>query len=705
MAKVYKSQKYSSILDEINKNIGIWYAYYDINIRNFRTDQEFLFLKQWTDDEDQEFVRLRKPKMTFNKIYDYYKKVISEQRNVTPNLQVRCLEGKSDQNSIDIRADIVRQIAYSSKSDIVYQTAFEKMLAGGFGAIRVVTEYESPKSFNQHILLKRIDNPDRTFFDSNAKEPTKSDGQYCGYYDSLSKSEFEKLYPDIKYPQSFPYNNEGATSFSWGDKDNITIVEYYKKEWFNFNLYQLSTGETVTEKEYQKILEQYQSLLEATAVDNIEIPITPPEIIAKRQSSNYKIKQYKAIQDKIIDENEWPSKEFPIIFCPGDVHIIDGRERTLSFTKYARDAQRLLNYIVSELAQAVKNNRREQFLATPANVSGEAVLGMWKNSSIQQGVLLANPDPITGQMPIKLPEPEIPQSLIALYKNIDADIRSILGYYEANLGSEGQELSGVALRTRQKAGNQSVGVFFDNLDRAVEQVGRVVMSLLPKIYDTERNVKGQSFDGKVRDITVNQPGINNTVYNDLTTGSYDIVIEAGPSFAVQRAEAMQVMLQMVQVGGEQTYRLLADLLAQNTDLENTPQIVKRLEKLVPPEILAEEKKLPPPPPPPPSPEQIAAQQAMQLKMKELQLKAIQIQADTNKTQQEQQIEAAKVMYELETLQLEREMAGVRATAEVRKAQLEQESKIIESMSKIIGAHSKVMSHKHTMINDILNPTS
>ncbi len=697
MARKNSSEKELDLLAEISKNIGRWYESYTENLRYLREDKNFLFLSQWDQNDRAEFNRLQKPMLTFNKIYDFFKKVVGEQRYNTPNLKVRSINGESNQKAIDLRTDIVRKIAYDSKSDIVYQTAFENALAGGFGALRVMVDYETPKSFNQHIFLRRIENPERVFFDPNAKEATKHDGEFCGYYDIRDRKEFKREYPDIPHPESFPEQAQ-IQEFKWGTKDTISVVEYYKKEWFTFTIYQLDNGKTVTDKEYRDIKTKYEEMVGMEDVSGINQPIILPEIISSRKSSDYKIMCYKAIYGKILEKYKWPSKHFPIVFCPGAVHIVDAEERTISFVRYVRDAQRFLNYCGSEIAQAIKNSRREQFIGTPANMSGQGIIDMWRNPSVQQGILLAEPDPITKAMPTRLPASEIPTTLLDQYKRAELDIQSVLGYYEANRGAPGQELSGVALKERQRTGNMSVAVYMDNLDRCIEQTGRIILSLLPEIYDTERKMSIQTQNGKDKDITVNQQ-VAGGVENDLKSGEYDIAIESGPSFAVQRENALQILVEMAKIN-PQIFPLVADLIAENIDVENNPQLVERFKSLVPKDILAKEEGEPARPPQP-NPQMMMAQQEMKLKQAELQLKQQEQQLQAQQAQKQQQIDAAKTELEMLKLQNDQEMNRLKTGAEISKAQLGYEGDVANAMSKIMSAHSNIAKHNSATAHSLM----
>lgn len=700
MARKTVSQKNQEILSEIGKNANTWFSQFNNNIQNFRADKRFAYLEQWSETDINEFTRLNKPRLTINKVYDFVKRVVGEQRQNTPNLMVRSINGQASQKDITLRSNIVRHIAYGSRADIVYQSCFENQLVGGWGCIRVRTDYVSSKDFNQDIYLYPVVYPERTFFDVNAKECTKHDGEYCGYYDRMSKKEFKSRWPEVPYPQSFPaqYQNN---SFNWGAGDEITIVEYYRKEYYTFKLYELSDGRVVTDKEYTKLKQDFlqQNELEEMPEEGDLLYGLFPSVENERKSRDYKIMCYKACAEHILEKYEWPSKFFPLIYVPGDSHFIDGVEHTLSFVRFARDPQRILNYVTSEIMQAVKNGRREQFIGTPANVSGSPQLAnMWKNPSQQQGILLAEPDPVTGQMPTKLPASEIPTTLIQQSQVANLELQSVMGLYEANRGAQGQEVSGVALMARQRTGNMGVAVYHDNLERGVEQAGRVILDLLPKIFDTERQISVQNENNQTMNIVVNKQYAADMVENDLRRGNFDVYIKPGPNFAIQKEQALKLLVDLAGMNPE-VFNLVADLIAENVSIEKSQQLVERFRTLVPPPILAKEQGQPPPPPQP-NPQQMAAQAQIQLKQQEMMLKQRQMELDYAKAMEQHKIDAAKNELELMQMNQDAVLGRVKAGAEITKARLEHNADVANSMATILKSHTDIAKHNHEMTKEL-----
>lgn len=161
----------------------------------------------------------------------------------------------------------------------------------------------------------------------------------------------------------------------------------------------------------------------------------------------------------------------------------------------------------------------------------------------------------------------------------------------------------------------SAYVYRDNLNQAIEQGGRVVLDLLPVIAgENERHMVISKADGKTDSITLNkvvgEDGNGNKILeNSLDKGNYDIEIDTGPSFAVQKDVALE-FLQATLQANPQVFPLVADLWAKNLDVQFGPQIVERFQSLVPPEILAKEQGKAPPPQQP-NPQAMMMQMQMQ----------------------------------------------------------------------------------------------
>ena len=704
----------AEVLKKAREDLVLWEGYFGENVTRGKDDMNFVLRDQWSAVERSEFNRLFKPAMTFNKLYDTTKKVVGEQRKNKPDLMVRSLTGKSTQKQIDLRADLVRTISYQSQNDLVYQTAFRSALMMGYGAFEICLDYESPTSFNQIIRYELIPDATRTSFDPTALKPHKGDGNFCARQYVYTKEEFYATFPHVMNPVSYS-DPRSLLDFQWETRDTIVVCKYTRKEWYPIKLFLLNDGTSVTEEEWEEMqpeIKMQEELAASASVVGDMIRKTIPEIIGERMSKDYKIRQYVLTQNQIIEYTDWPSKYLPIIFVDGDSNFINGQQYTRSFIHEAKDAQKFVNYVGSEIAAEIKNRRREQWLGTPDNILGYEQ--MWRNPELQAGMLTARPDPKTGAMPQKMPQWELSATLQQQFQRGSQDIREILGFSE-NEALQGHDMSGKARRERKLEGSMSAYVWFDNLNQAVEQGGRVVLDLLPVVAgEFERHMIVSKADGRTESVTLNkvtgetedgEPIRDNT----LDGGDYDVEIDTGPSFAVQKDMALEFFQQTLQAN-PQTFPLIADLWAKNLDVQYMPQIAERFKTLVPPQIIAKEegKQLPPQPP---SPQEQMAQAQLQQQQQALKM-----------NEQKMHLEEQQLMERAEELKIRKEKhlleqaeMILKAQEMKRKAGLEEQHLKVEHGKLLLDADktekdfsaqiAKVLSeiHRHNNPHDKGNP--
>jgi hypothetical protein len=144
----------------------------------------------------------------------------------------------------------------------------------------------------------------------------------------------------------------------------------------------------------------------------------------------------------------------------------------------------------------------------------------------------------------------------------------------------------------------------------------------------------------------------NALFNDLSTGKYDLVVTSGPNFTTERQETSEAMQRIISAYPE-LMKLAGDIVMGNMDFKDSDKLAKRIEKTLPMALREQKEGEPPPQPMPPSPqvqiliektktEQIK-QQKEQLAVK---LKLIEIYLATKESQVEIRKEIIKVMAEV-----------------------------------------------------------
>lgn len=571
------------ILSRIDKRVNDWFSYFRENNQHYEIDTKFVYDEdgQWTAQEISEYRQEFKPRMSFNMAPRFILNLQGEFASNTPALQSRALDNSTaSQARIDLSEGITRKISFDSRNNIIYQTTFGCALSGGYGAYGTEVVPETVMSFNLIPRFYLIQDPTTCFWDPSARDPDKGDGALCGRSFTMSKDEFKSRFPDVEAPESYSAANSFSRSFSWLTENDIVVVDYYEKEYFKRHIAQLSDGAVMDFDKAEELVERSTNIankikkLSENSLEPIQSQQIPKlEIVKDGMVDDFKIVFYRAVKGQIIDRSEWDGKKLPIIFQPGVSRWVDGKEKTISFIHWMKDAQRAYNYSRSEYMYRLKLTRYEPFLLSEGMAQGHE--REWKEAHRARAALFYKEVP-SGKIPVRQPPQEVPQSLLAASNQSLSDMQNTTGRFEANLGAQGNETSGVAIQSRQAPGNMNAFQFFENARLAIESGARVISDLLPKLFDTERNVSVQQDNGKIISKTINVKDDDDT---SLPLEELNIQITVGSSFEQQQAQAVEQLLSLVSalppLGA-----VVPDLVVENLNIKNAPQLVKRIQDFV-----------------------------------------------------------------------------------------------------------------------------
>lgn len=668
-----RSRPENEVIEQAKKDVKAWFDYYSENIVRAREDIYFTFVSQWQKDVEMDRKRKNKSILEFNRLYTHVTQVLGEHRENTPSFKVRAASKDVEQNSVDIREGLLRQISYESRSDIAFQTCLRNQMCGGWGVLGAYVDYEDEDNFDLTVRISQ--EPDQTviFFDPMAKEFDKADGRFCGKYTSIRKEDFERRYPNVQVYSDFPYSQNYSHWSGWGDEQHVTIVDYFVKEFYEETIVKLSDGRVLTKKEAEIAIAESQ--IERDSIINqmgnvIPFGMNPPDVlheVDRRKAEHYKIMHYKLVENAILEKTQWPADFLPYIYVDGDSSYIEGYQRTKSFVEFAKDAQRMMNFVGSETADAIVNSHRSQWIATSKNINTEQLQEIWRRPDVHQ-TLIYNPDS-SGATPQQIQPFQLSPALFQLQSLYDSDITNILGRYQSNLGAPSNEQSGVAIYNRAMQGNSSTFIYLDNLNRGIESLGRLILSIIPKVYDNTRNVVLRSHDGDQSFVTINNVLPGNFIENEIDDEKYYIEVKSGPNYQIQKTKSLELLLKLAQINPQAT-PLLMDLIAANIDVENMPQLVERMKMLVPPKVLAKEKGEPmPQQPEKPNPELIIEQMKSQNQQMEQRLKAMELSIKEQQIMADREENYLKSQSAIKSDYLKNQATNTKAMAEIRKAEM------------------------------------
>lgn len=609
------------LITTANECINAWNGYYSGAFVTAKFMRGFQYIDAWTAGERR--ARGRRATLDFNNLQTIIRSLLSEQREADPQIELMPVNAMVSPKSIAVRTDLLRYISLKSNSKMVYQTAYKDSLDCGFGAMLAVTEYESPDTFNQCVRIRAIPDVLTCGWDVNAQHPNKTDGDMCYYTVVMSVQEFKRRWPDKDPALATAPITANTQSYGYTQNDKTAYVTvYFHKEYFNKTVSQLENGKSYTKEGFKKYASEMQkkrknlikmkSKLPPEIFENLFDMTEISPVVNTRQSTDFKIKQSLLTTGEELETDDFPGKLLPLVYVEGFSTINEGRQIPIPFAKAAIDAQRVMNYAGSEIADAMTKARKEQWLITSKQKQGAE--DIWGHPENVQGALTFTPDDrVPGAAPIAVQNsPVLSQQYQQYYQQMQNDVRTITGRYADNAGDGNAGDSGKAVIAKQMSGNLTVGVYSDNLLDAIAELGRVQNGMINEIYDTDRDVTVLGKDKKTRMERINymdeMPSYNADLdedeyetLNDMTKGEFEVTISAGGSFAAQKQMAFNQTMQLLEASQGQIFPYLADILPQMIDIPQSNEISKRmLNFVVPPAVVAMDKNEPAPPPPPPT---------------------------------------------------------------------------------------------------------
>jgi hypothetical protein len=582
-------------------------------------DIEFTFVpgKQW--DADMRAKRGQRPMYEFNKTRPVVKSVTNDMRQNSPAVKITAGEsGRKDE--AETLMGLIRNIEAQSRADTAYDTAGFFAAAGGFGVIEIVTEYSNDDAFDQDIRIKEKRNPFAVKFDPNAKEFDKRDGRYAFEELDFTREAFQARWPDAD-PCDFNAANI-ARCGDWITEKQIRVVKYWCKHPATKTIYQLSDGRVLDEDDYQALAPTLGQ----------PGPMGEPPVTLK-QSRQVKYDQikvtYESGKETLEGPFDWAGKFIPLVPVWGESVNIRGEEHFAGIARPIKDSQRLFNWDVCVGQEVMANQPRSPFMYTAKMIEGYEA--EWRNLATNNAPGLpynVDPDAPGGGRPERAMPPAFPGGFFESAMFTAELIKSVSNVVDGPIQS--RAASGKAIQAVENQMDVGNFDYIDNLARAKAFVGEILVDLIPKIYDTEREVAILGADGKESYVKLNQtvmgPDGRPQVINDLSMGKYAVTVTIGPSYATQRMETLDILTKLAE--NEAVGPLVADLIAKNMDFKGSQELESRLRKRgIAQGFIEPGDDEPKPPPPQPDPVMVADAQLKQAQAQLAQANAVKAMAD------------------------------------------------------------------------------
>jgi hypothetical protein len=544
---------------------------------------------QWDSDLVTTRQGKQKPCLTINKTRQHNLIIINDAKQNKPGVNIRPVGDGASYEAAQTFEGIVRHIEYQSNAEQAYDTATVFQVQGGIGYWRVVTDYVSPDSFDQEIFIRRIKNPDAVFLDPDISEADGSDARFGFVFEDMPRDEFEAEYPEFKGDAGIePLGNVGD---SWSNKETVRVAEYYRRVQKADKLCAYIDPQT-----------QQQVIIRHSKMDDnqramYELVKDDPNTVTRRVMTD-DVQWFKIAGNKIIDRRPWPGKYIPLVRVIGEETIIQGKMDRKGHTRAMKDPQRMFNYWTSEATAQVALQTKTPYIAPVEAIEGLETY--WQKSNIDDAAVLpynavAEDGTRTIPPPQRTQPPVMANAYVEGMRLCENQMMMASGQYQSQFGQNENATSGKAINERQRQGDNATYHFIDNLAIGIKYTGKILIDLIPKIYDTERVIRILAKDGTESQVQVKPDapqayqGIEGedrsvaAIFNP-NVGRYEVESDVGPGYATRRQEAFNAMSQIAAQNPE-FMKIAGDLLFKAMDAPMADELAERWAKTIPQNII------------------------------------------------------------------------------------------------------------------------
>ncbi|MCK5604847.1 hypothetical protein KAR91_23355, partial [Candidatus Pacearchaeota archaeon] len=550
-----------------------------------------------------------RPALIVNKLPAFTDQVINDSRLNEISIKIKPYGGGATKEIAETLNGLIRNIENTSNADVAYQTALEGAVNNGFGYFRIITSFVDETSFDQELRFKRVRNPMTVYFDPAHVEHDGRDARFVFVTEVVSRKEYKVRYPNKDLSPFDASNTSNDTMGLWSGEDWVRIAEYWVKEPVKKKIYLLSDGRTVDGDKWDSIVDDLKANEKMVHFipnpdpnappEQVEGPapegsgfqqqvLNPtPEKVRDREMDSHKVVQYLIDGAGIIDgPTKWLGKFIPIIPVWGKELVIDDERILRGLIRFAKDSQRMYDYFRTAATETVALAPKAPYVVEERQVEGNE--DDWASVNKKNLPYLKYKAVRGVQAPLRQIVTQTALGEITEANIANDEMKSTTSLHDPSLGEQGNETSGRAILARQRRSDIANFVFHDNQKRAIKYAGDILIDLIPKIYDTTRQLAIIKADGEEEFVTVNQLEVdaatgNTVIVNDLTLGRYKVVATSGPSFSTQREESTASMLDFIRVSPNAA-QFMMDLVAENMDWPGAVKIANRLKKLLRPGI-------------------------------------------------------------------------------------------------------------------------
>ena len=496
-----------------------------------------------------------KPRYTFDMTTPVINQIAGEMEKADFNIQVRPSGGDATKDIAKTYDGLIRNIENISNATRIFNQAGRNMITSGLDGWMVKSDFADEDSFNQDLMIEAIPNfVDRVWFDDNSQIQDRSNSRWGFVLHVLTLDAYKEQFRDEREdgPPSATSMPQGLenTAFWRKPSDQVVVADFYYAKDEQVELVMMTNGQTfIVDDDFKAVEDELAA-----------IGVTVKRRRKKKQSRFYVRKMDGA--DWLGEEQRTVFKQIPLIPSYGNFKIFDSKILYHGAVEKLLDPQRVLNYAKSREIEEGALAPRATYWMTDIQVAGhEASLERMNISN--KSVQIYTPDPAVPGPPQQNGGAQINPGLNDLSVTMMTMIQQSASLYDAGMGANPNQQSGVAIEKLQNKGDSSTIHYWTSQEVAICQTAKLLIDAIPEVYDTQRQVRMLNEDGSFEMTQLNEPIVDEQTgetitLNDLSQGLYDVTCSAGPAFKNRQDQTMSSMLEIAQY--------LPEVLQQGSDI-------------------------------------------------------------------------------------------------------------------------------------------
>jgi len=553
--------------EEISKSIQRWKSSYTSNNSRGESCIDFVTSNnQWEAATESDRESLNKETLTLNNSIKYLNRAINQARQIDFSLDIMQRNSEYDMEECNAFKLFVKHMYNSKENNSKFFNAYEKAMNYGYSVAFIRYGRESEFTLNQLPYIKIMEDPSCCFFDVNAKTRTKTDGNYSGYMVTTLKDDLIDMSPNFEDNKNVLDSNEVIYYFFRKKKKGVFTK-------FKSGEYKLSSLITMQDK------------------DNFELDEMGNPITKKDWVSEIFMRMY-LNKEQVGKTIKYPSNDLPFVYHPMLTSWTpktgaNSNYETYPYTFYMKGAQRLHNFVMSQIATVLKFSSATKWLFRPEHLQNEDNKDHARNINGLEGGLVF-PGGADLPPPVKVPPDEIPMSLMQMGQQTNAEIDSISGAMMEMQPSDNVNISGKAMREFTKnIQMMNTGLVASHIE-FISECCKIITQILVNIVTEQRLLCVKDNNGKMVDVIINKKDASgNVIKNDIKDlqNSFYYEVVASPNQTMQDENTVMALQTMYQFN-PQLFSVTGDILMESLDIPKSAELAKRIRATMDQDLLA-----------------------------------------------------------------------------------------------------------------------